>query len=843
MPHTRSSDNREELAVTRSNLPRIPPLPRFVDWQTTKIRTQAMTRPYLLLAIVLLSSMSLAAEEWAPQPVTVDDPHLASFLDESDEAKPPKVPAEEGAEGSSEEKPESESAAATLGGKAQSACDYYPICNCGCRIGCMDRWCVCDSTCCTTDEYCMHPCGCSDGDCRLMPDGTWMSNMGWCDVGGPPPMTAQSAVRFGWWGVTSNGSPTRIGEYQSLQSSPFWDVDTIRSNGVQTLDLWMTQLDNEAYDARANFYGPNVTGKFRYDHFLRRWDHDPLYGFNSTPPSIGPPGPPPGPANNVVTTDTNVGQDYAIRVQQLEAKFQGYLRDNVKWRLNVWGMEKTGERQSNAMAHCFNFNANAAPGANGNVCHLLSQKQNVDWLTMEVQPVLEVRFDNVTVEYSHTLRSFGQGDQLIDRQYTRFNFNLPAASQALGPDYYYAIVPDNMTNIDRMKVLAQLDDVNQLYANMYLGNTENQVRDTNRQFGGYDFRLINTALDNTTLTAYTSMYDENNQDPPFFYNSAPYSPANNYDRLSARHPVDYQRTRAGLKSAYRPYADDPYWRYWNLTSGYEYYQIARDYATYPTALGAFTQPDSNMHSFDLGSSMRWTTTVDSFIRYKASFVDYPLIGVRENSGGLNTNLPEQVHRVDLGGTWSPAENLVATGQVGVMNAWNHSDYTNFGETNYPIITSLWYAPTPKLSTTLGYAYFTNWIDQDITLGFTTPNVPVPPVRTETSQWSYGGENHVANVSLNYAWQPNVQLVGGFEYDHGRNTFFVPASIAGANWSALPSIAGVVANTMRWTAGADWQPYDRMNTYVRYIYFDWQDASQNLYSGTAHMALAGASYVW
>ena len=33
--------------------------------------------------------------------------------------------------------------------------------------------------------------------------------------------------------------------------------------------------------------------------------------------------------------DLNVGQDYAIRVQELKTDFRGNLSENLKWRLNV----------------------------------------------------------------------------------------------------------------------------------------------------------------------------------------------------------------------------------------------------------------------------------------------------------------------------------------------------------------------------------------------------------------------------------------------------------------------------------------------------------------------------
>ena len=51
--------------------------------------------------------------------------------------------------------------------------------------------------------------------------------------------------------------------------------------------------------------------------------------------------------------DLNPNQDYALRVQQLRDHFKGNLASNVRWRLNVWGMQKQGERQANATQHCF----------------------------------------------------------------------------------------------------------------------------------------------------------------------------------------------------------------------------------------------------------------------------------------------------------------------------------------------------------------------------------------------------------------------------------------------------------------------------------------------------------
>ena len=119
-----------------------------------------------------------------------------------------------------------------------------------------------------------------------------------------------------------------------------------------------------------------------------------------------------------------------------------------------------------------------------------------------------------------------------------------------------------------------------------------------------------------------------------------------------------------------------------------------------------------------------------------------------------------------------------------------------------------------------------------------------PTDTETTRWNYAGENHLFTINANYAWTPTVQLLAGFEWDRGTNTFVVPPSPnPGVDWSLLPSLSDVIVETQRFTTGIDWLPYHDMNVYLRYQFYDYNDISSNLNSGTAHMVLAGATRTW
>jgi hypothetical protein len=461
---------------------------------------------------------------------------------------------------------------------------------------------------------------------------------------------------------------------------------------------------------------------------------------------------------------------------------------------------------------------------------------------VEIQPVVEVQFDAVTIEYSRTMREFSQSDGVVTRQYTRFApFNGPG--NTLGPPFEYAVVPENFTQIDRVKVGALLTESNELYANLYYGDTENLFRDLNRQFSGYDVRLMNRAIDGVTITPYAKLDEENNEfPPPFLLTEELNTGVNN----QLRRPIDYSRARAGIKGAWQPFGDpgidygvsDP-WRTLQLTGGYEYLYLARDYAVYETELETFVQPDTVTHQVDFGPSWRWSPSLQNFLRYRVQFIENPLIGVREANGRFNTNQPEEVHWFDIGGTWTPDPTFMATAQFSVKNSWHESEFADFVEQNYPFHLTLWYSPTQRWSLTGGYGYFSNTIDQDITLGYRF-NVED---QTETTRWDYSGEAHVFSLNGNYCLTPDVQLVAGYEWVSGTNVFSVPPSPAGADWSLLPSLSDIDVDTQRWTAGMDWRAFRDMSIYFRYIYFDYNDPASVFEDGTAHMALAGTDFIW
>jgi hypothetical protein len=476
-------------------------------------------------------------------------------------------------------------------------------------------------------------------------------------------------------------------------------------------------------------------------------------------------------------------------------------------------MRKHGERQATAMAHCF-----AAPNAtdtNGNpvtgrACHVLSQRQRIDWTTTEIEPVFEGRFGPVTAEYSHTVRMLNTNDQLVTRPYDNFGIvgNQP-----------YGLVPENTTQIDRLKLGVTLPERRDAYARLYSGNTENDFRDTNRRFRGLDLRFSDRSLDDVTFVGYVKKYIQTGQFPQFlvpFENTA-----------TIRLPINYDRTLAGLDATWRPFSEA--WS-WNsdlrLSCGYEYRELKRENATYTEQAVTVNESATQTNNFYLRAARRWSRLFDSSVGYRISFINDPLFAISTNAT-TNTSLPTQTHRLDFKNTWAPSPTFLLTGQFGVINGWNSSDVANFQENNYDLVFTTWYAPTPRWSVSAGMAFYSNWIDQDITLGTRSNPLTLP--------WEYGGRSDLINFGTTYAWTRRMTLSATVDFVNARNAFD-PLS----PWPDLPSYSDVQVETTRFTGGIDYAVGQNASCYLRYQAFDYADQAAFFDSGRAEMLLLGGT---
>lgn len=724
---------------------------------------------------------------------------------------------------------------------------------CGPDICRFDRCADCSENC-VTDQYCQHCCTESTGHCRQVDEsGVWVCNGCGCDVQGRPSSGPGIVGRFGWWGTSNNGSAVKTGEWQGLNSSPFWDLDGISSNGNQTIDFFATGNDNETSKGRLYWYNQKFTADIDFNRFIHRLDHKPLYGFQR-----------PDGSDAVATNDLNLGEDYAIRVQQLDANIKGRLTKNLRWKLNLWGMRKSGERQVSSTQHCFD-----AGGGGTNQCHVQSQRQQIDWLTMRMEPVIEANFfqGKLNVEYSRPMQYFATRDQRTQRLYNHFGFfqNPDPVSGEGGAGFYdYAFVPENFMQIDRLKVQAVVTENDTIYANLLSGNLENKLRKTNRRFYGYDLRWTNHYFERLTVNTYAKYFKERQQAPPFFLGiNQQVEPINNLMSLSGNRfndihtPLNFTRTKAGIDIRWRPVFGNWEPRRLRIKAGYEYMQLDRDNGSYVIAddsrtepplnpASVYTLPNSTTHKLYIGATKQLNQVANGYVRYKVRLTDDPLYGLRlsdENYGNgdvstfSNTSLPQRQHVVEVGGSWVPSAFFGANLYAAIENRSTDNAFARFNEDNYPIVTSAWCRPHDQWTFTGGYAFYSNWIDQDITIGFRESG---DTNAAFTDPWRYTGTSQVASLGAMYEATSSLKLTGGLQYVRGRDA--IKNSFSVGDWSQLPNFTNVNVQTWRCNAGLDYLIGESIAGFVRYNYFDYNDMSLATNSGASHFLLGGLTIV-
>ena len=121
---------------------------------------------------------------------------------------------------------------------------------------------------------------------------------------------------------------------------------------------------------------PGFSADVDYRRFIHRLGHEPIGGPRAGPALsaeggfYNPPLASTRRATRCLGEDFNPGEDYALRVQQLDANFGGNLTQNLRWKLNVWGMKKEGTRQANSRR----LTVSATAQGTGSTCHVVSKR-------------------------------------------------------------------------------------------------------------------------------------------------------------------------------------------------------------------------------------------------------------------------------------------------------------------------------------------------------------------------------------------------------------------------------------------------------------------------------------
>jgi hypothetical protein len=695
-------------------------------------------------------------------------------------------------------------------------------------------------------------------------------------------------TRFGWWIMWTHGSQVKTGQYQDMGSSPFFDVDGLSSDGNKTVGVTVTGTDSESTQGKLYYYKQGLTAKIDYERFPHQLNHDPL---NNIPGPDAPtfPPPPPLPATppdpKIIKQDLNIGQNYVLRVQQLNASFKKDLNDDLQVRLDVWGLKKDGTRQVNAIAMCYTNSSGYGVANNllppdhppltqftGNRCHVLSQMQTVDWITTEVKPVIAWKLgDSINLEYSRPMRNFSAGDSSASRFYNRTG-NLSFAP-AINPNpYQTGVVPDSYTQMDQLKLSGEITEDTKAYSYLMLGNTVNEMNHMNRWFNNADVRITNNSIQNVCITGYGTIFNEDESKPDLatitainqdrYLNQVPPNTRPTQAQVANQnvHPLNYRRSTGGLKGVWRPWGGGYSRDGLALVAGYEYCDLERSFAIFPLTSGSVAFPTGGVadqsqtitNSFQIGPDYRWSERFDTYLHYKHQKADQPLFGVQPFNGVFNSILPQYDNIVEIGFNWVPSDWLVFNACIGVEKGENHQvfgaqtwEHINFDEENYPMSFNVWYAANQKLSFSAGYAVYSNFVGQDINVAdqstYTGSNAAsaAAPV---TGRWNYGGRAQVINVGSQYSANDRLIFMGQIEWIRGNNAISNSPMVFPGNVvvTDLGTYSEVLNETTRFTVGMDWKITPRIVNYYRYELYDFKDIAPGYQSGTAQGILGGLS---
>ena len=117
------------------------------------------------------------------------------------------------------------------------------------------------------------------------------------------------------------------------------------------------------------------------------------------------------------------------------------------------------------------------------------QAQQIDWLTMQVEPGIEARFDWLTVEYTRTMRSFQQRRSDGAKSVQLRNLPTHPGFNGLPPRgvwnmrlAYGCLRVRRTTPRSTASSCGSIGDYTDAYVMGFVGNTHNDFRDSDRKF-------------------------------------------------------------------------------------------------------------------------------------------------------------------------------------------------------------------------------------------------------------------------------------------------------------------------------------------------------------------------
>ena len=660
-------------------------------------------------------------------------------------------------------------------------------------------------------------------------------------------------VELGYTGIGKNDNSVKVGEYDSLKSRLNGEVEgTVNFRALNgTFGVYYYTPEEKNYNVDFNV-GRIFRIRGSYDSFIHRLQHDYMmtkdphetYNFNSTTRSGSPTGN--SGLNSVVASNpvtvvdlsskpnVSIKGNQALTYEDLSSTSPGKnmirrSKTNFDFELNIpffsylkpyfnfEQQEKHGWHQTYVQL------GKCAP------CHTVAVTTRINERTRDYTVGAKFNWNIVSINYSHTYRSFDNRRGLEDVPPLYYDYYIFGIGYNLSDRLiygknstarvYYDEIPDIQRHTDKVVMRFDLPYVTTGILQGYWDKTKNNYINKEYTSSSYAIKLVNNSIKGLTLALTGRYYTIDNDDVKVRMGELAQVPyINSYTDLTGKplpaSAFDYTRKSILDRDVYEAKLDLSYKlaKNYTLIGSYQYKRIERDhkiwkdYDTHPCYTGIvngqrttvclederFLKDDTTqIHQVKLGLSGRpMLGKVNFRLTYMYQYVDDAFtsksVGLEDGRygdgypyqffynlerRGYGSNIAKDTHEVKLYTSWNALNNLIANLDLTYRYEKNDDVSNDYKLDRYYAGVSLFYMPIERLSISLGSLFDYSRIKQklfvDVYRACAGATFGSQAVGALKDEIDYNMYNWLSYLSIDYSLRENFKIFADLSYTYSK----------------------------------------------------------------------------
>ena len=697
-------------------------------------------------------------------------------------------------------------------------------------------------------------------------------------------------ISTGYRGVSEDNNPSRALEYDSLKSSPLFNVDLATDQGSYFLNFNFDYLNENDYSGELELNSKGLAQvNLRSERFFHNLDHVPYdNGYTGGEPTAAVPDPGPPlvrvpsgtPAegsrpdgeftnslgNDVIRTfytDQNPNDDYGLRLDtnEFEVKLK-HPTYPAHLNLAYWRYEKKGDKQLRFVGE------NCATA-----CHMQSKTRKVDRVTEEFKAEVDAHAGMIDFALEALFRTFRDNESIPTDYF---------GSHARGRDedlLEHSEDPDSKLTEVTLKANTAPSGGLVGSASFTIGERENQsdltsVAPVKAETDYYQASadVTYTPGKNWTFNARYRLLDLDSDNTDQF-NVDEYGNTNG-NPLDVRDPVDITRSWYEAIVNYRPS------RQLTITGELRREEIDRSNTGHG---GSHSSSDDPTVAITINPS--WDLPAEEIItRAKVGFKSRLLdksalklsgwVSIQHDDDPAYGSSFQDSQQLFLSSSYNPSPFWGLLANVNLLKQENdeyelHGYSIDREKKQQNINLSTYVTPLNGLSFDLNYGYFHTDIDQDILFGtgyafvpkpYFPPNSAIGPVNYAFTDNSNDYSQTVNALTLGVTWQAHEDLSCRLEgnytrskasfspnFDDGTYPYNIygptPLYYGDTDSSDLKKISELDIRQIGLRSRVNWQIDNNWSCAVEATYDDYDDKNSNYYDGSVQTAMVSFSRGW